>query len=81
MLTRSANRRGELNAVEPGPGRPGGLDVSHFFFGHRVQSGTGFRLSSDDKHGHVEVMIRAADIEDEMRHLDDDTDQSSLYSS
>ena len=79
VLTHSANRRGELNAVEPGSGRPGGLDVSHFFFGHRVQSGTGFRLSSDDRHGQIEVMIRAADIEDEIRHFDDDIDQSSLF--
>lgn len=77
MLTHSANRRGELNAVEPGSGRPVGLDVSHFFFGHRVRSGTGFRLSSDDKHGHVEVMIRAADIEDDIRHFDDDIDQDA----
>ena len=74
VLTHSANRRGELNVVEPRSGRPGGPDVSHFFFGHRIELGTGFRLSSDDRHGHIEVMIRAADIEDRIRHFDDDDD-------
>ena len=78
VLTHSADRRGERNAVESRAGPPGGPDVSHFFFGHRVKLGTGFRLSSDDKQGQIEVMIRHADIEDGIRYFDDDTDQPSL---
>ena len=83
VLTHSANRRGELNAVEPRSGRPGGPDVSHFFFGHRVKLGTGFRLSSDDRHGQIEATIleatiRGADLEDGFLPFDDDTDQHSL---
>ena len=79
VLTHSANRRGELNAVEAGSGRQwGGPEISHFFFGHRIKPGTDFHLSSDDKHGQIEVVIRTADIEDEFRLLDDDADQPSL---
>ena len=78
VLTHSANRRGELNVVESRSGRPGGPDVSHFFIGHRVKLGTGFRLSSDDGHGHIEATIRGADIEDGFLPFDDDTDQPSL---
>ena len=79
VLTHSANRRGELNAVEAGSGRQwGGPEISHFFFGHRIKPGTDFHLSSDDKHGQIEVVIRTADIEDEFPLLDDDTDQPSL---
>ena len=79
VLTHSANRRGELNAVEAGSGRQWrGPEISHFFFGHRIKPGTDFHLSSDDKHVQIEVVIRTAGIEDEFRLLDDDADQPSL---
>ncbi len=73
VLTRSANRRGEVGDAgsRSGPRAP---SVSHFFFGHRFGPGAGFRLSSKG-HGHVSAEVRAADIEDESRLFDDATDQ------
>ena len=73
VLTRSANRRGEV-----GDGgsrsRHGGPNISHFFFGHHFGHGAGFRLSGKG-HGHVSTRVRAADVTDESRLLDDETDQ------
>ena len=72
VLTRSASRRGEVGDAGS-KSRQGQPSVSHFFFRHRFAPGAGFRLSSKG-YGHVSVNVRAADMEDESRLFDDDTD-------
>ena len=73
VLTRSANRRGEVGD-SGSSSRHGGPSISHFFFGHHFEQGAGFRLSSKG-HGHVSARVRAADVKDESRLFDDETDQ------
>ena len=74
VLTRSANRRGELN--DAGNVRGSGMrsDVSHFFFGHRFEPGIGFRLFADGGQGEVSVTVRPADPDDGPSLFENETD-------
>lgn len=61
VLARTANRRGEVNFREPDQ-RPVRLpDVSHFFLGHRLEPGAGFRLDDDGSYGPVSVRLADPD--------------------
>jgi ABC-type branched-subunit amino acid transport system ATPase component len=75
VLIRSANRRGEINYASERY-QQGGPDISHCFFSHRLEPGTGFRLSSDN-YGQVSVQVHLADLENQSALFDDDDiDQS-----
>ena len=79
VLTRSASRRGEVNdaGAEPGPRRGMRPDVSHVFFGHRLEPGLGFRLSADGGHGRVAVTVRPVDLDDESSLFEGAEDEES----
>ena len=74
VLTRSANRRGELNDAGNVRGRGMRSDVSHFFFGHRFKPGVGFRLFADGGQGEVSVTVRPADPDDGPSLFENETD-------
>ena len=57
VLARTANRRGEVNFREPDQ-RPVRLpDVSHFFFGHKLEPEASFLLNDDSGYGPVSVSL------------------------
>lgn len=57
VLARSANRRGEVNFRDPDE-RPSRLpDITHFFFGHRLESNAGFRLDDDGSFGPLSASL------------------------
>ena len=57
VLARSASRRGEVNFRDADE-RPSRLpDVSHFFFGHRLEPEVSFRLNDEDGYGPVSVTL------------------------
>ena len=61
VLARSANRRGEVN-FRDAEERPSRLpDVSHFFFGHRLEPDATFSLE-DDEYGPVSVTVVDPDL-------------------
>ncbi len=67
VLVRMANRQGEVSDTDAASGRGWEPDISHFFSGHRVTPGMGFRLSSGDgngTYGQVSVMVEHAALED-----------------
>ena len=72
VLERAAARRGEVSGAgtssAPGP-RP---DISHFFFGHRLDPGAGFRLSGDGYRA-ISVEIRLVDDTDDPRYFGADS--------
>ena len=72
VLARAASRRGEVGGAgtssAPGP-RP---DISHFFFGHRLDPGAGFRLSGDGYRA-ISVEIRLVDDTDDPRYFGADS--------
>ena len=72
VLRQSANRRGEVSETGKASGREWGPDISHFFFGHRLEPETGFRISSDDGYGHVSVTIHSSLDEQYQSSLFDD---------
>ena len=76
VLTRAANRRGEVSdtGAKGGGWRP---DVSHFFFGHRLEPGTNFRLLGDG-YEPVSVEIRFAEADDDYgsQYVDDDSERA-----
>ena len=76
VLSQSANRRGEVSETGRNSGRDWGPDISHFFFGHRLEPDNGFRISSDDGYGHVSVTVHSSLEEPYQSSLfDDDMDQ------
>ena len=77
VLRQSANRRGEVSETGNAPGREWGPDISHFFFGHRLEPDIGFRISSDDGYGHVSVTVHSAPLEEQYQSslFDDNMDQ------
>ena len=67
VLARMANRQGDVSDTDAASGRGWEPDISHFFSGHRVAPGMGFRLSSGDgngRYGQVSVMVEHAALED-----------------
>ena len=75
VLTQSANRRGEVSETGRASGRKWGPDMSHFFFGHRLEPDVGFRILSDDGYGHVSVTVHSSLEEPYQSSLfDDDMD-------
>lgn len=81
VLARLADRKGEVNDTDAAFGQGWEPDISHFFSGHRVAPGTGFRLSSGDRngrYGQVSVMVGKSTLEDRVQSpvFDDDSDQN-----
>lgn len=57
VLVRSANRRGEVNFRDPDE-RPGRFpDITHFFFGHRLEPNARFRLDDDGGFGPLSASL------------------------
>ena len=57
VLVRSANRRGEVNFRDPDE-RPGRLpDITHFFFGHRLEPNARFRLDDEGGFGPLSASL------------------------
>ena len=76
VLTGTANRRGEVNDTGA-TGRGWQPDVSHFFFGHRLEPGTIFRLHGDGYEPvSVEVRLVEADDDDGSQYVDDDSQRA-----
>ena len=76
VLTGTANRRGEVSDAGA-TARGWRPDVSHFFFGHRLEPGTNFRLLGDG-YEPVSVGVRLAEAEDDYgsRYGDDDSERA-----
>ena len=75
VLTRAANRRGEVSDAGT-PSAPGSRpDISHVFFGHRLDPGSCFRLSGDG-YGPVSVEIRLVDDDDDPRYFRADSGEA-----
>ena len=72
VLDRSAHRRGELNFPDSAElstpyGRETRPDVTHLFFGRRLEPGNGFHISSNEDAGAIFVeLLSLADVEDEL---------------
>ena len=86
VLTRSAHRRGETGlqdvAVPSGPYRPDLLpDVSHLFFGRRLEPGASLRITSNEDFGMLLVeLLSLPDVENEIGNLDaGNVQQTSLF--
>ncbi len=80
VLARLANRKGVVNDTDAALGQGWEPDISHFFSGHRVAPGAGFRLSSGDgngRYGQVSVMVEQATLKDRVQSpvFDDDSNQ------
>ena len=75
ILARAADRRGEVGdaGTSSAPGsRP---DISHFFFGHRLDPGVSFRLSGDGYRA-ISVEIRLVDDTDNPRYIGADSGEA-----
>ena len=72
VLMQSANRRGEVSETGKASRQEWGPDISHFFFGHRLEPDVGFRISSDDRYGHVSVTVHSSHEERYQSSLFDD---------
>lgn len=70
VLRQSANRQGEVSETGKASGEEWEPDISHFFFGHRLEPEVGFRISSDE-YGQVSVTIQSVALEEQY--------QSSLF--
>ena len=68
VLTRAANRRGEMTETGTPPARGSRLDISHFFFGHLADPGACFRLSGDG-YGQISVDVSLVDDDDNPRYF------------
>ena len=85
VLDRSARRRGELNfpdGTEPSSpyGRETLPDVSHLFFGRRLEPGVGFRISSQEDFGPILVeILSSTDVEHELSSGDPDGRRRRLF--
>ena len=75
VLLRMAIRRGELNGAGE-RAREREPNISHFFFGRRLEPGAGFRLSTGDLHGHVAARIGVAERDDETPFFEEDVNRS-----
>ena len=68
VLTRAVERRGEVSDGGT-PSAPGSRpDISHFFFGHRLDPGSCFRLSGDG-YWPIAVEVRLVDDHDNPRYF------------
>jgi energy-coupling factor transporter ATP-binding protein EcfA2 len=74
VLTGTANRRGEVSDAGA-TARGWRPDVSHFFFGHRLEPGTRFRLSGDD-YEPVSVEVHVAEDDYGAQYVDDDSERA-----
>ena len=75
LLTRAANRRGEVSDTGTSSARGWRPDISHFFFGHRLEPGAGFRLSGDG-YGPISVDVRPVDVDDDPRYFGGDSGEA-----
>ena len=69
VLTQAAYQRGEVNfpyGSGPRHGREEGSDISHFFFGHRIESGACLRLSANSGYGPIDAQIVLAGISEDI---------------
>lgn len=76
VLTGTANRRGEVSDTGA-TARGWRPDVSHFFFGHRLEPGAAFRLLGDG-YAPVSVEVRLAEAADDYgsQYGDDDSERA-----
>ena len=68
VLTRAAERRGEVGDAGTPSASGSQPDISHFFFGHRLDPGSCFRLSGDS-YWPIAVEVRLVDDNDNPRYF------------
>ena len=65
VLRRLAKGRGEVSEAGTESRGEWEADISHFFFGHRLAPGISFRISADDRYGHLSVTVHPAPLEEQ----------------